>query len=131
MHPESLKITKIDPGHPFRFAKEEAEVLENLEKLLAEVMDKEGCHKAILVGHNPQFDLNFLQQAYARVQMEASFHAFTTFDTATLGAVFFGQTVLARAVAASGLSFDASQAHSALYDAERTASFFCRILNKV
>ena len=42
----------------------------------------------------------------------------------------YGQTVLARAVTAAGLAWDTSAAHSAIYDAERTASLFCTICNR-
>ncbi|MBW7931354.1 MAG: ribonuclease T, partial [Gammaproteobacteria bacterium] len=44
--------------------------------------------------------------------------------------VALGQTVLARAVAAAGLAWDASRAHSAVYDAEVTADLFCEIVNR-
>ncbi len=47
----------------------------------------------------------------------------------TLGALAYGQTVLSRAVQAAGLDWDESQAHSAVYDAERTAELFCTIIN--
>ena len=57
------------------------------------------------------------------------FHKFSTFDTATLSALAYGQTVLARSAAAAGLEFDEKEAHSAAYDCERTAELFCRIVN--
>ena len=41
----------------------------------------------------------------------------------------FGQTVLAKAVVAAGLAWDERDAHSAIYDAERTADLFCTIVN--
>ena len=52
------------------------------------------------------------------------------FDTVTLAGVAYGQTVLARAAHAAGLAWDPSQAHSAVYDAERTAELFCTIANR-
>ena len=58
------------------------------------------------------------------------FHAFSTFDTATLGGLAYGQTVLARAAQAAGIAWDGTKAHSALYDAERTAELFCAIVNR-
>jgi len=58
------------------------------------------------------------------------FHPFSCFDTATLGGVAFGQTVLARAIEAAGIEWDSKQAHSAAYDAERTADLFCMIVNQ-
>jgi ribonuclease T len=51
------------------------------------------------------------------------------FDTVTLAGVAYGQTVLARAVHAAGMAWDSAQAHSAVYDAERTAELFCTIAN--
>jgi ribonuclease T len=90
-----------------------------------------GCKRAILVGHNPFFDLSFLNAAVERVGYKRNpFHPFSSFDTATLGGLAFGQTVLARAVQAGGLEWDASEAHSARYDTERTAQLFCTIVNR-
>ena len=43
--------------------------------------------------------------------------------------VHLRQTVLARAVYAAGLEWDQREAHSAVYDAERTAQLFCIIAN--
>ena len=52
------------------------------------------------------------------------------FDDGTLGGVAFGQTVLARACDAAGIGFNASEAHSALYDCEKTAHLFCEVVNR-
>jgi len=41
-----------------------------------------------------------------------------------------GQTVLSRAVAAAGLGWQEEEAHSAVYDAEKTADLFCTIVNR-
>ena len=38
--------------------------------------------------------------------------------------------MLSRALQAAGLEWDANEAHSALYDAERTAQLFCMIVNR-
>ena len=35
-----------------------------------------------------------------------------------------------RSVAAAGIEWDASQAHSAVYDTEKTAELFCHIANQ-
>jgi ribonuclease T len=58
------------------------------------------------------------------------FHPFSTFDTVSLAGMAYGQTVLSRAMQAAGLDWDGEQAHSAVYDAERTAELFCLILNR-
>jgi ribonuclease T len=89
------------------------------------------CTRAVLVGHNASFDLNFLNAAVGRTQIKRNpFHPFSSFDTATLGGVAFGQTVLMRATLAAGLEWDTSSAHSAAYDAERTADLFCAVCNQ-
>jgi ribonuclease T len=38
--------------------------------------------------------------------------------------------VLSRAVESIGLTWEPREAHSAVYDTERTAQLFCRILNR-
>ena len=89
-----------------------------------------GCNRAVLVGHNSAFDISFLNAAVKRTSFKRNpFHPFTTFDTATLGGLAYGQTVLARAVEAADLEWDARDAHSAIYDAEKTAELFCTIVN--
>lgn len=91
---------------------------------------RHGCQRAILVGHNAHFDLNFLNAAIARVEHKRNpFHPFSVFDTVSLAGMAYGQTVLARAVHAAGLEWDQREAHSAVYDAERTAQLFCIIAN--
>lgn len=127
----ALEFNKIDPFHPFRFAVEEHDALQKVFKPVRDAMRENGCTRAILVGHNPSFDLAFVNAAAARCGIKKNpFHPFCTFDTATLGGLAFGQTVLAKAVQAAGLPWDNAQAHSALYDAERTAELFCIIVNR-
>jgi ribonuclease T len=58
------------------------------------------------------------------------FHPFSCFDTATLAGVALGQTVLAKALQAAGISWDSNEAHSAAYDAQQTAQLFCQICNR-
>lgn len=58
------------------------------------------------------------------------FHPFATFDTATLAGLALGQTVLAKACMAAGIAFNNKEAHSALYDTQRTAELFCHIVNR-
>ena len=126
----SLDFTGIDPYHPFRMAIKEADALGRVFTLVRKAVKEQGCSRAILVGHNPAFDIGFLNAAVKRCGIKRNpFHAFSTFDTATLGGLAYGQTVLARAVQAAGLDWDDEKAHSALYDAERTAELFCGIVN--
>lgn len=130
LDPKALEFTGIDPYHPFRMAKPEKEALEEIFRPIRKLVKKTGCSRAILVGHNPIFDLGFVQAAVERCEIKRNpFHQFSTFDTATLGGLAFGQTVLARAAQAAGIQWDHDAAHSAAYDAERTAELFCIIVN--
>jgi ribonuclease T len=84
-----------------------------------------------MVAHNSAFDQSFLNAAVERNSIKRSpFHAFVSFDTTTLAALALGQTVLAKACMAAGIAFDGKEAHSALYDTERTAELFCYIVNR-
>ncbi len=128
--PKSLEVTGIDIDHPFRDAKPERVALENVFQPVRAAMKKHGCQRAILVGHNAHFDLNFLNAAVARSGHKRNpFHPFSVFDTVTLAGVAYGQTVLARAVQAAGFDWNGEEAHSAVYDTERTAQLFCKIVN--
>lgn len=127
----ALKFTGIDPYHPFRMAIEEKDALTQLFAPIRAAVKRNECKRAILVGHNPAFDINFLNAAIDRTQHKRSpFHPFSTFDTATLGGLIYGQTVLAKIAEAAGLEWDNQRAHSALYDAEQTAKLFCMIYNR-
>jgi ribonuclease T len=127
----ALRFNGIDPFHPFRFAVSETHALNDIFEHVRKAVQAHGCTRAILVGHNPAFDLSFMRAAVERAGVRRNpFHAFSTFDTASLAGVAYGQTVLARAVAAAGMSWDAQAAHSAVYDAEKTADLFCAIVNR-
>jgi ribonuclease T len=127
----ALKFNGIDPHHPFRMAIDEKEALDMLFTPIKHAVKRNNCTRAILVGHNPAFDINFLNAAIQRTQIKRSpFHPFSTFDTATLGGLAYQQTVLAKIAQAAGLEWDNEKAHSALYDAEKTAELFCMIVNR-
>ncbi|MFT3791905.1 MAG: ribonuclease T [Rudaea sp.] len=129
--PRALEITGIDPTHPFRAAVEEREALDLIFRPIRRALREYECSRAILVGHNASFDLGFLNAAIRRTGYKRSpFHLFSCFDTATLGGLAYGQTVLSRAVQAAGFDWNESEAHSAVYDAERTALLFCEIVNR-
>ena len=130
LDPAALAFTGIDPHHPLRIAMEEKEALLKIFRPVRAAVKKYGCTRAILVGHNPSFDLQFIKAAAERCGLRRNpFHPFSTFDTATLGGLAYGQTVLAKAVKAAGLEWDNEEAHSARYDAEKTAELFCTIVN--
>jgi len=131
MEPASLAVNGIDPNHPLRPAIDERDALQRLFRAIRSNVRENNCQRAILVGHNAAFDLAFLNEAIERSDIKRNpFHPFSCFDTATLCGVAFGQTVLARAVAAAGFEWDESSAHSAAYDAEITADVFCEIVNR-
>jgi ribonuclease T len=131
LDPSALKFNGIDPYHPFRFAVHEKVALDTIFAPIKQAVKRNECSRAILVGHNPAFDMNFLNAAIQRTKIKRSpFHPFSTFDTATLGGLIYGQTVLAKLVQAAGFDWDNSQAHSARYDAEQTAMLFCKIVNR-
>ena len=129
--PRALEITGIDPTHPFRAAVEEREALDLIFRPIRRALREYECSRAVLVGHNASFDLGFLNAAIRRTGYKRSpFHLFSCFDTATLGDLAYGQTVLSRAVQAAGFDWNEAEAHSAVYDAERTALLFCAIVNR-
>jgi ribonuclease T len=131
LDPASLAVNGIDPDHPLRPAIDERDALQRMFREIRRAVREQRCQRAILVGHNAHFDLTFLNKAIERSAIKRNpFHPFSCFDTATLCGVAFGQTVLARAVAAAGFDWDESSAHSAAYDAEITADVFCEIVNR-
>ena len=129
---EALKFNGIDPFNPLRGALPEREALEQLFKPIRKEIRETGCNRAVLIGHNAAFDLNFLNAAVQRSGVKRNpFHPFSTLDTVTLSALAFGQTVLAKAIIAAEIEWDPKEAHSAAYDTAKTAELFCYIFNKI
>ncbi len=132
MDPASMEINGIIPDHPLRMAVDEKHALPKIFKPIREALKQYHCKRAILVGHNANFDLKFINAAAERSGIKRNpFHPFSTFDTVSLAGLLYGQTVLARACDVAGLGWDSREAHSAIYDAEMTARLFCRIVNSV
>lgn len=128
----ALDFTKIDLNNSFRhsIAVDERAALDDIFKSIRKAIKAHNCTRAILVGHNASFDLGFINAAVERCNIKRNpFHPFSSFDTATLAALAFGQTVLARACKAAGIAFDNNEAHSASYDTEKTAELFCTVVN--
>ncbi|WP_319557325.1 ribonuclease T [Thiomicrorhabdus sp.] len=119
-----------DPFHPFRGAVGEKQALQALFAPINQELKATGCNRAILVGHNAFFDLNFVLKAAERCRIKSPFHQFSTFDTVSLAGLAYGQTVLAKAVEKAGIAWDNKMAHSAVYDTEKTADLFCQIVNQ-
>ncbi|WNO60021.1 ribonuclease T [Rheinheimera sp. MMS21-TC3] len=127
----SLAFNGIDPFNPLRGAVSEREAISEICKAVRKAQKAAGCQRSVIVAHNAAFDQGFVNAAIERLKYKRSpFHAFVSFDTTTLSALALGQTVLAKACQYAGIAFDSKQAHSALYDTERTAELFCHIVNK-
>lgn len=127
----ALDFTGIDLDCPERMAEPELMVMTDLLSAVRRAVKENGCTRAVIVGHNAHFDLNFVNAVIDRCNIKRSpFHPFSVFDTATLAGLAFGQTVLAKACQVAGLEFSNSAAHSAAYDAEKTAELFCVIVNR-
>ncbi|MGE6790801.1 RNAse T [Pseudomonas guineae] len=127
----ALDFTGIKLDHPLRMAVTEEHALTEIFRSLRKSLKSNSCKRAILVGHNSSFDLGFLNAAVARTGIKRNpFHPFSSFDTATLAGLAYGQTVLAKACQAAGIDFDGKEAHSARYDTEKTAELYCGIVNR-
>ena len=127
----ALEFTGIDPWSPLRDARPEGEALRELFQPIRRAIRRNQCKRAILVGHNATFDLGFLREAAERNEIRRNpFHPFSTFDTTALAGLALGHTVLAESCRLAGLEFDNREAHSAAYDAEKTADLFCFIVNR-
>ncbi len=130
LNPEALAFNGINPHHPFRMAKAEDEALKMIFQPIRQALKEYQCKRAILVGHNASFDLNFMNAAVDRSGIKRNpFHPFSTFDTVSLCGLAYGQTVLAKSAKAANMDWDTNEAHSAAYDAEQTATLFCKIVN--
>lgn len=127
----ALEFTGIRPFHPLRLAVSEEEALKETFSFIRQAKKAADCPRAVLVGQNACFDLSFVNAAIARCKIKRNpLHGFTVFDTATLGALAYGQTTLPRALEAARIPFDQKEAHSARYDAQVTAALFCKIVNR-
>ena len=92
---------------------------------------KFNCKKAIIVAHNANFELSFLQTAVARNKIKHNpFHSFSILDTATIAAISTNHTVLAQACKRSNIKFNNSKAHNAIYDTIKTAELFFKVINE-
>lgn len=127
----ALNFTGIDINDPYRMALEENEALRALFQPIRNAVKDAHCSRAVMVAHNAHFDLGFVNAAVKRNGIKRNpFHPFSCFDTATLAGLAYGQTVLARACEAAEIEFSNDKAHSAAYDAEKTAELFCGIVNR-
>jgi ribonuclease T len=127
----AIDFNGIEPFNPLRGAVPESEGLRDIFKAVRKAQKAAECQRCVLVGHNATFDHSFVMAAAERASLKRNpFHPFVTFDTAALAALTIGQTVLVKACHAAGIAFDSREAHSAVYDTERTAELFCWMVNR-
>lgn len=108
----------------------EPEAFRDVFKAIRDKQKQADAKRAILVGHNATFDLGFIYQGAERAGVKRNpFHPFSVFDTVSLGAMAYGHTVLAELCKRAEIPFDKGLAHSAAYDAEKTAQLYCKIYN--
>ena len=131
LDPKSMEVNGIDPWHPLRAARQERDALGYIFSPIRKAVKEAACTRAVLVGHNAHFDLGFLNACVERSGIKRNpFHPFSCLDTVTLGGLALGQTVLSRAVQAADLKWNQAEAHSAVYDTEKTAELFCHVINR-
>ncbi|ALE01802.1 ribonuclease T [Candidatus Pseudothioglobus singularis] len=125
----AIKFNGIDIDNPFRLAVPEKKALSEIFDHINKELETEECSRAILVGHNAFFDLGFVKAATLRANLKSPFHQFSTIDTVSLSALCCGETVLAKAISKMDIEWDNNEAHSALYDTQKTSELFCQIFN--
>ena len=92
-----------NPDNPLRPAIDEGDALRRLFADIRREVKNQGCTRAVLVGHNAFFDLQFLNAAVERTGIKRNpFHPFSSFDTATLGGVALGAGLDPEVVVAAG-----------------------------
>jgi ribonuclease T len=127
----ALDFNGIDPYCALRGAIDESDVMKDLCKNIRKEQKSADCQRSVIVAHNAAFDQGFVNAAIERSSIKRTpFHPFVSFDTTTLAGLALGQTVLVKACLAAGIKFDQNEAHSALYDTQKTAELFCSIVNR-
>lgn len=127
----ALEFNGIDPYCALRGAIAETDAMKALCKDIRKAQKSAQCQRSVIVAHNASFDQGFVNAAIERSRIKRTpFHPFVSFDTTSLAGLALGQTVLVKACQAAGISFDQNEAHSALYDAQKTTELFCYIVNK-
>jgi ribonuclease T len=127
----AIEFNGIDPFCALRGAKDEGEVMKALCQHVRKAQKESECQRSVIVAHNASFDQGFVNAAINRASIKRTpFHPFVSFDTTTLAAMSLGQTVLIKACQAANITFNQSEAHSALYDTQKTAELYCFMVNK-
>lgn len=127
----ALEFTGIDLESGNREAEPEISAMTDLFQVIRQAVKANDCTRAVMVAHNAHFDLGFINAASERCKLKRNpFHPFSCMDTATLAGLAYGHTVLAKACEIAGIDFSNRKAHSAAYDAQKTAELFCQIVNR-
>lgn len=127
----ALDFNGIDPFCQLRGAIEESDAMKSLCKVIRKLQKEADCQRSVIVAHNATFDQSFINAAIERSGIKRTpFHPFVSFDTTSLAGLTLGQTVLVKACQAAGIAFDQKEAHSALYDAQKTTELFCYMVNR-
>jgi len=127
----NIDFLGIDPFDESRNLLSEYDALVPMFKAIQKKVKANKCKRAILVGHNGQFDLGFIAAAAERLNYKRSpFHPFSVFDTASLSLLVYGQSVLAKACIGAGIKFDQENAHGAAYDTQMECQLFCKLINR-
>lgn len=127
----AIEFNGIDPFCALRNALPEHDAMKNLCNFVRKQQKAANCQRSVMVAHNATFDQSFIHAAIERCGIKrVPFHPFVSFDTTSLSALCLGQTVLVKACEAANISFDQSEAHSALYDTSKTAELFCYMVNQ-
>ena len=131
LEPAALEFNGIDPTCALRGAIEESAAMKELCKGIRKAQKDGKRQRSFIVAHNANFDQSFVNAAIARCNIKRTpFHPFVSFDTTSLAGLSLGQTVLVKACRAAGIHFDQKEAHSALYDAQKTTELFCYMVNR-
>ena len=127
----AIDFNGIKPFCSLRAAVDEEEMVKEICKAVRKGQKAAGCSRSVIVAHNAAFDHGFFMAAIERAKYKRiPFHPFVTFDTTSFAALVLGHTVLAEACKRAGLGFDNAEAHSAIYDTEKTADLFCYMINR-
>ncbi|MCZ5771097.1 exonuclease domain-containing protein [Escherichia coli] len=94
-------------------------------------MKASGCNRAIMVAHNANFDHSFMMAAAERASLKRNpFHRFRRSTLLHLPGWHSDKPYCQRLAQTGWHGLRQHQAHSALYDTERTAVLFCEIVNR-
>lgn len=127
----ALDFNGIKLDCALRGAIDEKQAIKDLCKQIRKSQKAANCQRSVIVAHNATFDQSFVNAAIERCQIKRTpFHPFVSFDTTSLAGLTLGQTVLVKACRTAGIEFDQNEAHSALYDTQKTAELFCYMVNQ-